>query len=299
VASPSVTRSHSRTSSSDPRVRADGDGVLRATPDAQKWFEYCRRAVPLYLDLGIPRKLRLRHHIHSCALFGRHADVEFLFPGAGTSSGVANRTTRPEGHSALGEKLEYFDQPRASATSLRHRTGPVHPGMMAFLLAAYDEDEVGGEKRTVLRLDPRPLLTRWRSCPCRRTTPWSAVGEVSQLHHLHVRLRREPVDRKRYRRQDEVGTPFCVTVDFDSLETGPSPCASAIRPSRSVPIDALATRSAGASVADTARAGARRRTSKVAPVAQRFRWTLRRSSCRSSTTIDQTHVVPPMNKTSR
>jgi glycyl-tRNA synthetase len=93
--------------------------------------------------------------------------------------------------------------------------------MMAFLLAAYDEDEVGGEKRTVLHLDPR-------------LAPYQAAVLPLSKNDSLVPLSREVLGLlqpicmcdfdvtqsigKRYRRQDEVGTPFCVTVDFESLE---------------------------------------------------------------------------------
>ena len=94
--------------------------------------------------------------------------------------------------------------------------------MMAFLIAAYNEDEIGGETRTVLRLHPRlapykvavlPLskkdtLTpagRGGPAPARSRTGWCDYDETQSIG-------------RRYRRQDEVGTPLCVTVDFDSLE---------------------------------------------------------------------------------
>jgi glycyl-tRNA synthetase len=93
--------------------------------------------------------------------------------------------------------------------------------MMAFLLAAYDEDEVGGELRTVLRLD-------WRLAPIQvAVLPLSKKPELEPLarevlgklqQHFYCDYDATQSIGKRYRRQDEVGTPFCVTVDFDSLE---------------------------------------------------------------------------------
>jgi glycyl-tRNA synthetase len=200
--------------------------------DAEKWFEYwLDERFRWYLDLGIPTdKLRLRHHdadelSHYSAAT---ADVEFLFPwGWDELEGIANRTDFDlKAHSAAsGEKLEYFDQ----ASGERYVPYVIEPAagatrtMMAFLLAAYDEDEVGGEKRTVLHLDPR-------------LAPYQVAVLPLSKNDTLVPLSRQVLDQlqpicmcdfdvtqsigKRYRRQDEVGTPFCVTVDFESLEDG-------------------------------------------------------------------------------
>jgi glycyl-tRNA synthetase len=199
-------------------------------PDAQKWFEYwLDERFRWYLDLGIPAdKLRLRHHdtdelSHYSAAT---ADVEFLFPwGWDELEGVANRTDFDlKAHSAAsGEKLEYFDQ----ASGERYVPYVIEPAagatrtMMAFLLAAYDEDEVGGERRTVLHLDPR--LAPYQVA----VLPLSKKDELMPLARQVLGLL-QPIAvcdfdttqsiGRRYRRQDEVGTPYCVTIDFDSLE---------------------------------------------------------------------------------
>jgi len=201
-----------------------------APPEAQKWFEYwLDERFRWYLDLGIPaEKLRLRHHetdelSHYSAAT---ADVEFLFPwGWDELEGIANRTDFDllAHGAASGEKLEYFDQ----ASGERYVPYVIEPAagatrtMMAFLLAAYDEDEVGGEKRTVLHLDPR--LAPYQVA----VLPLSKNDTLVPLSHEVLGLL-QPICMcdldvtqsigKRYRRQDEVGTPFCVTVDFDSLE---------------------------------------------------------------------------------
>ena len=93
--------------------------------------------------------------------------------------------------------------------------------MMAFLLAAYDEDEVGGESRTVLRL-------HWRLAPyqvavlplSKKDTLEPLARQVLKTLQPHFMCDYDVTQGigKRYRRQDEVGTPWCVTVDFDSLE---------------------------------------------------------------------------------
>jgi len=191
--------------------------------EADEWFHYwLDERMRWYLDLGIPSdKLRLRHHDadelshYSTAT----ADVEFLFPwGWDELEGIANRTDYDlKAHAALsGERLEYFDQ----STGERYAAGATRT-MMAFLLAAYDEDEVGGERRTVLHLDPR--LAPYQVA----VLPLSKKDELMPLSRQVLGLL-QPVAvcdfdttqsiGRRYRRQDEVGTPFCVTVDFDSLE---------------------------------------------------------------------------------
>ena len=198
--------------------------------EAQKWFEYwldVRRT--WYLDLGIPpEKLRLRHHdpdelSHYSA---GTADVEFLFPwGWDELEGIANRTDYDlKAHAAhSGEKLEYFDQ----ATGERYMPYVIEPAagatrtMMAFLLAAYDEDEIGGEKRTVLHLDSRLAPYQVAVLPLSKND--SLVPLSRQVLEALQPLCMCDFDvtqsiGRRYRRQDEVGTPYCVTVDFDSLE---------------------------------------------------------------------------------
>jgi len=200
--------------------------------EAQEWFEYwVAQRYEWYLDLGMPaEKLQLRPHdadelSHYSA---GTTDIEFQFPwGWGELEGVANRTDYDlKAHSsASGSSLEYYDQ----ASNERYTPYVIEPAagatraMMAFLLAAYDEDEVGGELRTVLRLD-------WRLAPIQvAVLPLSKKPELEPLarevlgklqQHFYCDYDATQSIGKRYRRQDEVGTPWCVTVDFDSLEDG-------------------------------------------------------------------------------
>jgi len=198
--------------------------------EAQQWFEYwLDERIAWYRDLGMPEsRIRLRHHeagelSHYSA---GTADVEFLFPwGWDELEGIANRTDFDlKAHAAhSSEKLEYFDQ----ATGERYVPHVIEPAagatrtMMAFLIAAYDEDEVAGEKRTVLHLDPRlapyqvavlPLSKNDALVPLAR----EVLGLVLPLWSVDFDVT-QSIGR-RYRRQDEIGTPLCVTVDFDSLE---------------------------------------------------------------------------------
>jgi glycyl-tRNA synthetase len=184
-----------------------------------------------YVDLGMTRdSLRLRHHesdelSHYSA---GTADVEYLFPwGWDELEGIANRTdfdlTQHAQHS--GEDLTYFDQdsnerffpyviePAAGAT----RT------TFAFLIDAYSEDEVDGETRTVLRLHHRLAPYKVAVLPLSKKAELIEPAEklAEELRRLWmVELDVTQSIGRRYRRQDEIGTPFCVTVDFDSLEDG-------------------------------------------------------------------------------
>ncbi len=198
--------------------------------EADRWFDYwCNERMDWYRKLGIPEeKLRLRHHgSEELSHYSKAtADVEFMFPwGFDELEGIANRTDFDlRAHAAAsGEKLEYFDQ----ASGERYVPYVIEPAagatrtMMAFLLSAYDEDEIGGERRTVLRLDRRlapyqvavlPLSKKESLEPLAR----EVLGILQPLCMCDYDVT-QSIGR-RYRRQDEVGTPWCVTVDFESLE---------------------------------------------------------------------------------
>jgi glycyl-tRNA synthetase len=202
-------------------------------PDqADRWFAYwLDERFRWYTDLGIPAdELRLRHHdadelSHYSAAT---ADVEFRFPwGWDELEGIANRTDFDlKAHAAAsGERLEYFDQ----STGERYVPYVIEPAagatrtMMAFLLSAYHEDEVGGEARTVLRLHPRLAPYQVGVLPLsRKETLEPLARQVLASLQPHFMCDYDVTQSigKRYRRQDEVGTPWCVTVDFDSLEDG-------------------------------------------------------------------------------
>jgi glycyl-tRNA synthetase len=198
--------------------------------EAEEWYHYwIGTRFAWYLDLGIPEDF-LRQHVHAKEDLSHYSrgttDVEFFYPwGWDELEGIANRgdydLTQHSTHS--GVRLEYFDQ----ASGERYTPYVIEPAagatraMMAFLLAAYHEDEVGGETRALLRLD-------WRLAPYQvAVLPLSKKPELEGLANRVVDLLSAEyvVDTdvtqsigKRYRRQDEVGTPYCVTVDFDSLE---------------------------------------------------------------------------------
>ncbi|MCU1501404.1 MAG: glyS [Ilumatobacteraceae bacterium] len=200
--------------------------------DGPKWYDYwCATRLQWYIDLGIPAEsLRLRPHdadelSHYSA---GTSDVEFLYPwGWGELEGIAQRTDYDlKQHAAhSGQRLDYFDP----TTNERYVPFVIEPAagvnrsMAAFLLSAYDEDEVGGESRTILRLHPRLAPYKVAVLPLSKKDALSPLARKIYAT-LTERYMCDYEDTqsigKRYRRQDEVGTPLCVTVDFDSLEDG-------------------------------------------------------------------------------
>src|SRR5438105_6359681 len=206
--------------------------------EAQEWFSYwLAERERWYVDLGIrPERLRLRAHEpdelshYSSAT----SDVEYRFPiGWSELEGIANRgdydLTRHAEFS--GEKLEYFEQ----STGERYVPHVIEPSagadraMLAFIVDAYDEEVVEregagrGERRTLLRLHPRLAPVKAAVLPL-----VSKDGQPELAHEVYraVRARvQAEYDEggaigRRYRRQDEIGTPFCVTVDHQSLDDG-------------------------------------------------------------------------------
>ncbi len=200
--------------------------------EAPQWYEYwCAERCQWYLDLGIPaEKLRLRPHDDDelSHYSSATSDVEFLFPwGWDELEGIANRGDYDltQHQEASGEKLDYFDQ----ATNTRYTPHVIEPAagatrtMMAFLLAAYDEEDVRGETRVVLRLHHRLAPYKVAVLPLSKKDTLTPVARrvlASLQPHWMTDYDETQAIGRRYRRQDELGTPFCVTVDFDSLEDG-------------------------------------------------------------------------------
>jgi glycyl-tRNA synthetase len=204
--------------------------------DARKWFEHwLTERERWYVELGLrPDHLRLREHQQEELSHYSTAtsDVEYLFPiGWSELEGIANRgdfdLTQHAEYS--GEKLEYFDQ----ATGERYVPHVIEPAAgadratLAFLVDAYDEELVGregageGEKRTVLRLHPRLAPVSAAVLPL---VGKDGQPELAREVHRAVRERVQAeyddggAIGRRYRRQDEIGTPFCLTIDHQSLE---------------------------------------------------------------------------------
>jgi glycyl-tRNA synthetase len=200
--------------------------------EAQQWYEYwMAERFQWYLDLGIPEHMiMLRPHDDDelSHYSSGTSDVEFLFPwGWGELEGIANRgnfdLTQHSEHAKV--KLEYFDQ----ASGERYTPHVIEPAagatrsMMAFLMAAYDEEEVNDDIRKVLRLHPRLAPYKVAVLPLsKKDTLTPLAHEVLALLQPHYMTEYDETQAigRRYRRQDEIGTPLCVTVDFDSLEDG-------------------------------------------------------------------------------
>jgi glycyl-tRNA synthetase len=190
-----------------------------------------------YVDLGInPDNLRLYEHAKEklSHYSKRTVDIEYRFGFQGGEfgelEGIANRTdydlTTHSKHS--GTDLSYFDQTKNErwVPYVIEPAAGLTRSLMAFLVDAFSEDEApntkgGVDKRTVLRLDPRLSPVKAAVLPLSRNEQLSPVAKA-----LAADLRRDwnvefddaGAIGRRYRRQDEIGTPFCITVDFDSLE---------------------------------------------------------------------------------
>ncbi len=213
-------------------------------PDqAEQWFaHWLAERERWYIELGIrPDHLRLRAHDREelSHYSSATSDVEYLFPsttpGGGARwselEGIANRGDFDLSRHAefSGEKLEYFDQ----ATGERYVPHVIEPAagadraMLAFLVDAYDEELVeregagAGETRTVLRLHPRLAPVKAAVLPL---VGKDGQPELAREVHRAVRARvQAEYDEggaigRRYRRQDEIGTPLCLTIDHRSLE---------------------------------------------------------------------------------
>jgi glycyl-tRNA synthetase len=200
--------------------------------ESAKWYEYwCETRVQWYIDLGIPADM-LRLRAHDADELSHYSsgtsDIEFKFPwGWGELEGIAQRTNFDLNRHAefSKQKLDYFDQ----ATNERYVPFVVEPAaganrtMAAFLLAAYDEDVVNDEPRTVLRLHPRLAPYQVAILPLSKKDSLTPLADqifsvLSKRYYCDYD-ETQAIGR-RYRRQDEIGTPYCITVDFDSLEDG-------------------------------------------------------------------------------
>ena len=198
--------------------------------EAQEWYEYwCNERLQWYIDHGIdPSLLMLRPHEDDelSHYSSGTSDVEFMFPwGWGELEGIANRgdydLKQHAEHS--GNKLEFYDQ----AANERYVPHVIEPAagatrtMMAFLMAAYDEEEVNDETRLVLRLHHRIAPFKVAVLPLSKKDELRgpAMDVFSMISERYMADYDETqAIGKRYRRQDEIGTPYCVTFDFDSLE---------------------------------------------------------------------------------
>ena len=194
----------------------------------QYWRSFCRDWL---LALGIKEEnLRLRDHEPEKLAFYSKAttDFEFLFPfGWGELWGVADRTdydlTRHSEHS--GKSLEYMD-PVTNEKFIPYCIEPslgVERAVLAFLCNAYDEETLeGGDVRTVLHLHPALAPFKAAVLPLQKNKLGGLASEIyaDLSKHFMVDYDETGSIGKRYRRQDEIGTPICITVDFDTETDG-------------------------------------------------------------------------------
>ncbi|MDQ1432166.1 MAG: glycyl-tRNA synthetase [Actinomycetota bacterium] len=203
--------------------------------DAPRWYEYwCQERFRWYTDLGIPEdQLRLRPHAteelsHYSA---GTSDVEFMYPwGWGELEGIANRTDYDlSQHSKFsGQDLSYYDQEhdRRYLPYVIEPAAGADRATLAFLLAAYEEEDVdngkgGTEKRTLLRLHPRLAPIKVAVLPLSKNEKLVPLAdEVASTLRAELMIDLDVAGSigRRYRRQDEVGTPLCVTIDFDTID---------------------------------------------------------------------------------
>lgn len=191
------------------------------------WKDFCKNWL---LGLGLKEEnIRLRDHEKEELSFYSKAttDIEFLFPfGWGELWGIADRTNydlkQHQDHS--GKSLEYFDQ----EANERYLPYVVEPSLgadrvtLAFLCDAYDEEQVGeNDTRVVMRLHPALAPYKAAVLPLSKKLGEKAQEVYTQLtKHFMAEYDESGSIGKRYRRQDEIGTPFCITYDFDSETDG-------------------------------------------------------------------------------
>jgi glycyl-tRNA synthetase len=202
----------------------------------EEWHQYwIDTRTDWYVGLGLSRS-DLRHYEHPQEKLSHYSkrtvDIEYRFGFAGGDwgelEGIANRTDFDLGtHSKhSGQDLSYRDP----VTNERYLPYVIEPAagltrsLMAFLINAYAEDEApaakgGVEKRTLLRLDPRLAPVKAAVLPLSRhadLTPQAQALAASLRQRWNVDLDDTQAIGRRYRRQDEIGTPYCVTVDFET-----------------------------------------------------------------------------------
>jgi len=198
--------------------------------EEEKWYRFwVDFRFNWHVKYGI-RRDHLRAREHSADELSHYSsgttDIEFLYPfGWGELEGVAKRGSFDlDQHAKFsGKDLTYFDED----TKSRFRPWVIEPAlgvdrsMLAFLLDAYDEDVVDNEERIVLRLDPRLAPTKVAVYPLLRKAgqPEKAIAVRDALkRHFTVVYDQAGSIGRRYRRQDEVGTPYGVTIDHQTME---------------------------------------------------------------------------------
>ena len=198
--------------------------------DEDKWFDYwVNKRMNWYKSIGIPEThLRLREHSNDeLAHYAKKTvDIEFKYPwGWGELEGIANRGTfdLSSHENSSGKDLSYFDpeSDKKIIPTVIEPAGGLTRTLFALLCSSYDEDTVGDTTRTLFRFDFNHAPIQIGILPLSKKD--DLINISNQIKNMLQEKYRIEIDitqsiGKRYRRQDEIGTPYCITVDFDTLD---------------------------------------------------------------------------------
>ena len=198
--------------------------------DEDKWFDYwVNKRMNWYKSIGIPETLlRLREHSNDeLAHYAKKTvDIEFKYPwGWGELEGIANRGTfdLSSHENSSGKDLSYFDpeSDKKIIPTVIEPAGGLTRTFFALLCSSYDEDTVGDTTRTLFRFDFNHAPIQIGILPLSKKDDLINISnEIKNKLQEKYRIEIDITQSigKRYRRQDEIGTPYCITVDFDTLD---------------------------------------------------------------------------------
>ena len=198
--------------------------------DEDKWFDYwVNKRMNWYKSIGIPETLlRLREHSNDeLAHYAKKTvDIEFKYPwGWGELEGIANRGTfdLSSHENSSGKDLSYFDpeSDKKIIPTVIEPAGGLTRTLFALLCSSYDEDTVGDTTRTLFRFDFNHAPIQIGILPLSKKDDLISISnEIKNMLQEKYRIEIDITQSigKRYRRQDEIGTPYCITVDFDTLD---------------------------------------------------------------------------------
>ena len=198
--------------------------------DEDKWFDYwVNKRMNWYKSIGIPEThLRLREHSNDeLAHYAKKTvDIEFKYPwGWGELEGIANRGTfdLSSHENSSGKDLSYFDpeSDKRVIPTVIEPAGGLTRTLFALLCSSYDEDTVGDTTRTLFRFDFNHAPIQIGILPLSKKDDLINISnEIKNMLQEKYRIEIDITQSigKRYRRQDEIGTPYCITVDFDTLD---------------------------------------------------------------------------------
>ena len=198
--------------------------------DEDKWFDYwVNKRMNWYKSIGIPETLlRLREHSNDeLAHYAKKTvDIEFKYPwGWGELEGIANRGTfdLSSHEDSSGKDLSYFDpeSDKKIIPTVIEPAGGLTRTLFALLCSSYDEDTVGDTTRTLFRFDFNHAPIQIGILPLSKKDDLISISnEIKNMLQEKYRIEIDITQSigKRYRRQDEIGTPYCITIDFDTLD---------------------------------------------------------------------------------